>query len=213
MYHCVFSHVEKWDKDLDCKASSEANRDSIKIVQSKEIIEVDAQHFKGNTLKGLIFQIYKMFSEDKIFLHPDYVFSIFPIIVFEVIQDADFYHALFVKSLFVSDYFKCHKLLLFVVKCFQHLNLNCKGLPHQRTPFLVFWLVRICIRYGHAFHKGNPHYLYQNYYLLFLLWDYTPQVTFSQVDWGNRPFHNPVILLFRNLKGTDLNSLKHLYCS
>lgn len=59
-----------------------------------------------------------MFPELEVVFHSNYIMLVVWIIVFEMLQDFDFYTSLMKKLLFISHDFNSNILIVFVVKAF-----------------------------------------------------------------------------------------------
>ena len=56
-----------------------------------------------------------MISKIEMFNHPNYIFAIFGIIVFYVLEESNFNHSLFLQFLLISHYFKSHVNIFLMV--------------------------------------------------------------------------------------------------
>jgi hypothetical protein len=50
MNDAMFSNISQALKDLDCKSLNETQRESLEVVFLQELIKIDAEQFKDNTL-------------------------------------------------------------------------------------------------------------------------------------------------------------------
>lgn len=81
---------------------------------------------------------YQMVSEHKMIFHLNNIFLVLRIIVSQIFKDLQFYHALLVKSFFVSNDFNGSHLLDLVVEAFYHLNWEfCLTTPKDPFPSVL----------------------------------------------------------------------------
>ena len=117
MDHIVLPQVLQSVQKLDSESSDETERESLKVIELEELIQIDAHQLERDA---------EMLPEYHIVLHVDDVHSVVGVILFEVLQDFQLHSCLVIVLLLVLDDLKCHHLLALVVE-----TLDC----HTETSF------------------------------------------------------------------------------
>lgn len=110
--HLLFYIVESID-DLDSESSDEIEREALEVSSLQEIIEIDAEKFKGDT---------QMVSKLIHILHSNDVVLVLRIMVSQMRKDLHLDLRLVLKLLAVLDDFESYQFLLLMVKTLYTLS-------------------------------------------------------------------------------------------
>lgn len=102
----IFLELQRLE-NLDSKPPDQALRHALKVVVFDELVQVDAQAFKG---------YHQVLSEQDIVFHSDDIVLVVLVMEVQVLQDFEFDASLVLKLLLVPDEFDRHCLLRLVIQ-------------------------------------------------------------------------------------------------